>query len=176
MAGMWCCSGTGGNCDCSSPASCPQCNPNPPKSPYQTCTESSPGCQCVTIAGIPGSMCMPECNGLGSTCPPIGSALPTTATPYCDVCNNKARCVSLSSVDVNGSSAFHRNFLCTFADSLTHSWYYWTSGTQLRALSFALRRLANHRMPKLNVRRVQLVNHCLWIKILVTTDPTGSPT
>lgn len=27
--GMWCCSGAGGNCKCSSPSSCPSCNPHP---------------------------------------------------------------------------------------------------------------------------------------------------
>ena len=89
---MWCCDGTGGNCDCSTPGSCPKCNPHPPDGPYSGCSGNS-DCEsnmCVNINGISGSICMPSCKGYGSTCPAPSAKEATTATPYCDACVNGA--------------------------------------------------------------------------------------
>ena len=85
--GMWCCDGTGGGCSCQPAASCPQCNPNPPKGHYARCKDNSacmPNHSCVNINGIDGQICMPSCKGYGSTCPAPTSAESTTAHPYCD--------------------------------------------------------------------------------------------
>lgn len=88
--GMWCCDGTGGNCDCSSPGSCPQCNPHPPDGPYARCKDASScqaGAECVNINGIDGNICMPACTGYGrGTCPDPSDKEQATARPYCDAC------------------------------------------------------------------------------------------
>jgi len=89
--GMRCCSGAGGNCDCSTPDSCPQCNPHPPAGLYVRCgdnTDCKTGAACVTVNGVPGSICMPSCKspGYGDSCPAPDTE--TTGRPFCDACVN----------------------------------------------------------------------------------------